>query len=315
MKIKRRKGIKMKIIFGEAVKTLKLKIKDTFLVYFLLALLFITPLHAAIAVLNGLTHEFKVIPGQTYEGVILLKNTEETPEKAKIYQTDYSFNALGQKFFPPPGSNSRSNSGWISFYPSLIDLPPQATLEVKFKIIVPDDPSLKGTYWSLLMVEQTPVLVKPATSLAGKEPSLSLNQVVRYGIQIITHIGETGERKIRIVSSRLVNQEGKYQLQLVVENVGERCLVPDLSLQLFDQQGEQIGQFTGGRWRLYPQTSALYQVDLGSLPENKYRALIFLDNHDDHVFAAQVNLNLSSAERTNSLASKNEKSKSNKDEK
>jgi len=263
-------------------------------------------MHATSAVLNGHTHEFKVTPDQTYEGVIILKNTEETPQKARIYQTDYSFNAQGQKFFPPPGTNPRSNSGWISFHP-LYDLPPQATLEIKFKIMVPADPSLKGTYWSLLMVEQTPTLVRPATSLAGKEPSLSLNQIGRYGIQIITHIGETGERKIRIVNSRLVNQEGKYELQLVVENIGERCLVPDLSLQLFNQKGEQIGQFAGGRWRLYPQTSALYQVNLGSFPENKYKALILLDNHDDHVFAAQVNLNLSLAEPGGSLARKNEK--------
>jgi len=307
MKIKRKKEIKMERLFGVDIISLKLKISEILLVYFLFALLFVMPLHGAIAVLNGLTHEFKVTPGQTYEGVILLKNTGEKPEKARIYQTDYSFNAQGQKFFPPPGSNSRSNSGWISFYPSLIDLPPQATQEVKFKIIVPDDLSLKGTYWSMIMVEQTPTLVQSAIARGGKEPSLSLNQVVRYGIQIVTHIGETGERKIRIVNSRIVHQDGKSKLQLVVENVGERCLVPDLSLQLFNQQGEQIGQFAGGRWRLYPQTSALYQVDLGTLPENKYKALILLDNHDDHVFAAQVNLNLSSAEPNGSLSRRNGK--------
>jgi len=307
MKIERKKKIKKDRVAGTARKSLKLKIREIFLAYFLLILLFITPLQGAIAVLNGLTHEFKVTPGQTYEGVIVLKNTEETLEKARIYQTDYSFNAQGQKFFPPAGSNLRSNAGWISFHPSLIDLPPQATLEVKFKIIVPADPSLKGTYWSLIMVEQMPALIKPASSWAGKEPTLSLNQIVRYGIQIVTHIGETGERKIRIVKSRLVNHEGKYELQLMVENIGERCLVPDLCLQLFNPQGEQMGQFAGGRWRLYPQTSALYRVDLGSLPENKYKALILLDNHDDHVFAAQLNLNLSSAAQESSLVRRNEK--------
>jgi len=312
MKLKRKKKIRMKKLSGKNINSLKLKISETLLVYFSLSLLFIMPLHGAIAILNGLTHEFKVTPGQVYEGVIILKNTEEKPEKARIYQTDYSFNAQGQKFFLPPGSNLRSNAGWISFYPALIDLLPQATQEIKFKIIVPEDPSLKGTYWSLIMVEQAPALVSPTTSLAGKEPSLSLNQVVRYGIQIVTHIGETGERKIRIVNSRLIHQFGKYEFQLVVENIGERCLVPDLYLQLFNQQGAQIGQFAGGRWRLYPQTSALYQVDLGSLPESKYRALILLDNHDDHVFSAQVNLNLNSAEQTSSLARGKEKKKNEK---
>ena len=77
-----------------------------------------------------------------------------------------------------------------------------------------------------------------------------------------------------------------------VENIGERWLTPVLFVELYAENGEYAGKFEGGKWRIYPGTSVRYRVDLTSLPEGTYKALIFVDNLDEYVFGAEYTLDI-----------------------
>ncbi|MCJ7682249.1 MAG: hypothetical protein MUP70_16100, partial [Candidatus Aminicenantes bacterium] len=136
-------------------------------------------IQANIGVLNGLTHEHIVRKGQHVEGVIILKNSSDEPEEARLYLQDFSFNYEGKKEYTNPGTLSRSNSFWVQFSPSRVTVPPQETMEVKYTIQIPLDDELSGTFWSILMVEGVARLTGQAAAENQKDIQFGIRQLMR----------------------------------------------------------------------------------------------------------------------------------------
>ncbi len=248
---------------------------------------------AGVSVIGGLSHE-RIVGnpeiGTTYQGSILISNTGEEPQEVKVYQTDYLFFFDGRNLHGEPGKITRSNADWITFSPKRLVIPPKGTSKVNYTLKVPADETLVGTHWSMLMVEGiskgSPEVIKPEE---GKV-KLGIRTVLRYGIQMITHIGDTGARKLKFLNTRLLKQEERKILQVDIENVGERWLRPFLWTELYDQQGRYIGKFQGGRLRTYPGTSVRFRVDLSQVPKGEYKALVVADCGGDDVFGATYTL-------------------------
>ena len=277
---------------------MKSRIKIFFSVLFLIFLIS-NVVFAKVGVVNGLTHEKIAKAGETYERIIVIKNFGVKTERIKVYQTDYFFYANGSKFYYKPGGFKRSNASWITFYPRRLEIPPQENSEVKCVIAVPKDETLSGTYWSMIMVEIAP---KISTVKSGAEKGKALfgvKQVMRYGIQIVTHINDTGTREIKFLKMELLKQNEERTLQIDIENTGGRWLRPFLWIELYDEMGNYIGKFEGGRLRIYPETSVRYRVELSKIPEGKYKALVIVDNKDEYIFGAEYSFNLISSTSSN----------------
>lgn len=247
------------------------------------------PAAADVSVVNGLTHEKSIKNGETYENRLILKNVAGEPAEVRLYQTDYSFTADGRKFYDSPGTGPRSNAGWIALGQKRIVLPPLGQAELKYTVRVPGQGDLAGTYWSMIMVEEQPKAAAEAAS-AKEQIRFGVRQVMRSGIQIVTHLGETGARKVQFIKTDLLRHGAAKSLAIDVLNTGERWLRPFLIADLVDEKGVSLGRFDGGRWRIFPGTSVRYTIDFGSLPDGKYKALIVLDNKDESVFGAQYTL-------------------------
>ena len=126
-----------------------------------LAVLFFTLLlpyqaESRVAIVGGLTHVRVVTAGETYSGVILLRNIGEEPEEVKVYQADYLFFSDGRNVYGEPGKSARSNANWITLGPKSAMIPGNVILTVHYTINVPDNETLTGTYWSMFMVEGIP---------------------------------------------------------------------------------------------------------------------------------------------------------------
>lgn len=249
-----------------------------------------------VSVVGGLVQEFTLEPGGRAEGNIELRNNTDQPQEVRVYLNDYMFWARGEVAFGEPGSTPRSNARWITLAPQQLTLPPKGIDSVYYVIQVPPDENLKGTYWSVLMVE--PVarqLVEPPAE-GSDQVRMGLAVVLRYAVQMAVHIGQTGERSLRFAEKRLVGKEGKQILELDVENTGERKLRPVVWAELFDAGGRSLGRFEGGRWGIYPGCSVRCRIDLSQVPAGKYRALVVADNGDEYVFGAQYELELTAQE-------------------
>ena len=241
-----------------------------------------------IAVSGELTHEFFVEPGSTYEGEILVTNTSDTLTRVSIEQTDYAFYADGSNLYEEPGTNPRSNSEWLRFaLPSRLTIDPGESITIRYWIDIPHDSSLTGTYWSMILVAP-----RPSEATASEEPaSIGVQAIFQYGIQIVTHIGDSGTREIRIDNVQLLSTEEGVVLQIDLQNIGERWVRPDVWAELYSQTGEMVGRFESARMRIYPTTSVRHRILLPVNP-GTYQALVVFDNLDEYVWGAQYTLEI-----------------------
>jgi len=252
----------------------------------------LSPCFAGINIRGDMTQEKRAKPGETYQGVIVIQNKDKETAEAKIYQTDYLFFCDGRNLYGTPGTAPRSNGGWITLKTRRATVPPGQAAEIPFTIKVPEDTSLSGTYWSMIMVEE---LSRPAPNPAkgGKDKlEVGIQTVLRYGVQMVTHIENSGLRKLKFVKTDLKQENNKVILQLDIENTGERWLRPALSAELYDGKGKLVGRFKGGNFRVFPATSVRMKIDLSGVPKGTYKAMVIADNKDENIFGAQYTLTI-----------------------
>lgn len=255
------------------------------------ALAFSAPVaaHAQIAVLSSTVEEKTAAPGEKYSGTIVVSNPGATPQVARIYQTDYRFAADGTAHYDDPGTTTRSNAPWVTPQATRIVVPPNSQVAVPYSIAVPVSDSLKGTYWSMIMVEGAPN--EPTAGGAGGKPAVAVGAVMRYAIQLATHIRNTGTRTVQFTSpsaSKATN--GNAVLDVDMTDTGERAFRPTLWVEVYDAQGALKGKAKQSRGLLYPGTSLHQHFDLGQLPSGTYKAVIFADTGEDAVFATQYTI-------------------------
>jgi len=237
-------------------------------------------IYAEIGVVGDLIHTHNAQPGETYETRIAVKNFGDLETGIKVFQRDFSYNADGNQFFDEKGAQNRSNATWITYSPVQGKILPMETSEVLCSVQVPNDKTLVGTFWSLILIE----------SSLGR----------RYAIQIVTHIGLTGIVQVEFVNTSLVREEENVSIHVDVKNTGERLISPILYAELYDKDGEFVSKIEGGTWRIYPETSVRYRVDVTGLPAGLYKAMILLDNLDEHVFGTEFLLDLTSKDNSTS---------------
>jgi hypothetical protein len=265
--------------------------KSTLFLFLVLTLSLAGSCFGSVAVVGSLARHHNVQPGETFEGIILLKNTGAEAVEMQIVQNDYLFSADGANHYDKPGTQPRSNAAWLAVSPSRATLPPQGTASVYYKGKIPQDAVVAGTYWSMIMIEP---VATPAPEVKGAKDQIAmgLQTRTRFAVQIVSEIGTTGTEELKVQDKSLVVNEGKTTLHLDVANTGERVQIPALWAELYNAQGISLGRFEGGRWRIYPGCSVRYKVDLTDVPAGKYTAMVVMDTGGEYVTGAQYSLEL-----------------------
>ena len=244
---------------------------------------------AGVTVIGNLTREKTTTMGEMYSGEIIIQNTGDDLEEVEIYQTDYLFDCNGTSSYGEPNQIPRSNAGWIDFGPKRFVIPAGQRAQIHYTVRVPAVDTLSGSYWSILMVEAIPVSSPESVRFKG---GVGINTVVRYGIQMVNHIGTNGNRQIAFLGAELQAEEGKKILQIDIENVGDWLLRPLMWVDVYGEQGQHIGMFEGDRLRTYPGTSVRHRIELGSIPPGTYKALVVADCGGDDLFGIQYTLTI-----------------------
>jgi hypothetical protein len=240
---------------------------------------------AQIAVLSSTVEERVASPGSRYTGDIVISNPTREAQAVRIYQTDYRFLADGTSRFDDAGTSTRSNARWIAPQATRVTVPAGARITVPYAVSVPADTTLRGTYWSAVMVEGV------TDPLVGASQQLAVGSVMRYAIQVATHIDASGERDVRFESpSAGLTPAGSAMLDLDVLNTGERGVRPGLSVEVYDADGKLRARARQQRGLLYPGTSLHQRFDLGALPAGTYKAIVFADTGAEPVLATQYTI-------------------------
>ena len=260
----------------------------------LIALALLTASSAApaqIAVVGNTVEERIGAPGESYTGTIVVRNLTQQDQPVRIYQTDYQFFADGTSHFNDPGTTARSNAKWITPTVRSLLVPPSSEMTVSYTVRVPAGDSLMGTYWSAIMVEGAPT---EAGRSSGGRPQVGVGAVMRYAVQVATHIRSTGSRKVEFANTKFITDTATQQqtFELEVKNAGERAYRPALWIEVYDQSGTLKANARQERGLLYPGTSLKQVFQLGKLAPGTYRAVVFADSGEDAVFASQFTLKL-----------------------
>jgi len=250
----------------------------------------LSTLYAApsISVPGSLTHENTVELGETIKGSIPILNRGDSVGRVKVYVMDYLFNSEGQTFYEKLGFNPRSNGNWIKTSRTYLEIPPNNEVNFTYTLQVPKTLKKDGTYWSIILVE--PLLPPPTDT--GQKNTASIQTVMRYGIQVVTHLGKTGKYDLKIANKNIESNDEKKYFSIDVENSGSLMLAPQISVELFNNLGNYIGNFKGPKLRIFPTCSVKYSVDLGNLSKGDYKAVLILDHNEGEVFGAQYDLSL-----------------------
>lgn len=232
-------------------------------------------------------------PGAVYRGTIAIRNTGKTPVQTKLYRTDYTFAADGSNQYGEPGLLPRSNGRWVRLSQEQLTIPAEGVASVRYEVTVPVDATLKGSYWSMIMIEPLAAAESPDQGALRKgQARAALTAVTRYGVQLASDIGNTGKAQLRFDNPRLLQDKRGKLLAVDVGNTGERSLNPQISLELQAAEGAAVRKITGSRQRLYPDSSARFQLDISAVPAGAYRALVTADAGGDDVFGSQFDLTI-----------------------
>ena len=244
--------------------------------------------HAAaqISVVGSTVVEHDAAAGERYEGSILVRNTSDKPRAVRVYKSDYSFFADGTSRFDAAGQLPRSNASWIEPAVSTLTIPAGSDVAVTYTVRVPAADTLRGTYWSTLMIEGE---VMPPVVTDARQ--VGLGAVIRYAVQLATHLQATGSRTVALSNQRLVtDSSGARTLEVDVLNSGERAYRPSLWVELYDAGGTQRAKLQQQRGLLYPGSSLRQRFVFGDLAPGSYKAVVFVDTGADEVVAAQYRL-------------------------
>jgi len=241
-----------------------------------------------ISLLSPTVEEHQATTGETYTGRMVLSNPTSTPQTLRIYQQDYAFRADGSNNFADPNSLPRSNASWVTPQATRVTVPPRSELTVPYSVKVPASDSLKGTYWSMILIEAA----EQAPTQSGAAGNVGIGTVVRYGVQVATHIGSSGARAVTFEKPNATHvANGDAALDIDVVNTGERAIHPKMSVEIYDGSGALKAKTKPQeRGLVYPGTSFRQTFTFGKLAAGTYKVLVFADTGDPKVLASQYTI-------------------------
>lgn len=120
---------------------------------------------------------------------------------------------------------------------------------------------------------------------------MNIHESIRYAIQIVTNIGQTGTGQLEFQQPGVVTEGEKRFFDFILLNTGERFISPDVSMELFDAEtGESVKVIKAPKNGIYPTTSTKWRFPLEGLPAKTYKAVIVADGAGEDVFGLEYTI-------------------------
>ncbi|WP_304232213.1 hypothetical protein [Jiulongibacter sediminis] len=238
---------------------------------------------ASIVIKNGLTHVHGITKGGEDTGKIIVKNESAKSTKILIYKMDLLTQCGQNSSYILHEDFKYSLEDWLSMTIEEKVLDAGEEFTFFYKIQTPENAET-GSYWSMIMVEGTdPYTEKQANGV-------SVNSIVRYGIQVVADIGFKEESNLSVADIQMENSETP-SLDVIVQNNGAFSEKVRLYLEVYNEDGEQIATIKGLSRRVYPRMCSDYKLVLESLQKGTYEAVLVMDNGKD-LFASNISLEI-----------------------
>lgn len=253
-------------------------------ILFLLCVL--QPSHAAIVILNGLTHVHTTSSGGQINGKIVVRNDGAKESRIIIYKQDLLSNCQSAFEYKETASHKRTLGNWLKTNVDEKLLAPSEEYTIFYTIDVPKDLKENGSFWSVLMVEGA----EPVREEFSK--GMQVNSKVRYAVQVITDVGIVQNPKLTFDNLNLKKVDSKTtKIDVKIKNDGFFSTRANVLVEIYNAKGEKIKTYNGLAKRIYPGNCNLFEIELMNLPKGKYDGVVIADNGKD-LFGTNIVLDL-----------------------
>ena len=234
---------------------------------------------ADVVLVSDMTTVHTAAPGQQIRGTLTVRNTGSEAEQVTLSLQDYSTRSPSTRDLTPPGTLDRSLASWLTLESESVRIAPGEIRELSYDIAVPDSAGLAGSYWSVVMIEETP---EPADASG----SISILQRSRIATRVVVDVSG-GTRLVSFVASGLAQDGDDIALYTDIENTGTSMLAITPKVELYQQDGSRQGVYQSEPVSLYPDCSWRYTVAMPNVPAGDYTAIVVADGGDGALFGAR----------------------------
>lgn len=242
------------------------------------AFLFFTIITKAnVIVVNGLTHKFSGVSGQTFKGKVILINPTSIDQRVIFSLNEALYNCETGRTFVEKAAHINSSTTW--FNGSVLEkvLAPKEKFIYKFSITIPNDALLKGSYWTTLMVD----VDKPVRKEVSK--GIGLSTKMRYAIRLLTDVNLMDDVALDFKQIELKPESQKNKRKLTVKIFNESLFIENvkLSLEVYDFNGNKILMSKTQRLSVFPNVCRDFNIDVSNLKKGDYKCIVLADSREE----------------------------------
>ena len=177
------------------------------------------------------------------------------------------------------GKEPRSLTKWLTFSPNEMELAPGETRDINCQIIVPNDPTLTGSYWGVVFVEQAPEVgaSKPKTHIGMTQ--VGIDTIFRYAVKIYVTIKGTETRAALFTGLDIKKNGSELKVKAILQDKGNIVLRPKVWVEIRDTSDSVVLTQEYVHQTVLPDTSRSYNFDLQnvSIPPGTYLVMVIAD--------------------------------------
>lgn len=233
-----------------------------------------------VIVLNGLTHVYTGKSGDVISGEIILVNSSNEEQRVTFELSDAIFSCTESRRFSNDATHPQSSRDW--FKGNLVDklINPKEKYVYRFTIEIPNDTSLKGSYWNMLMVN-----VEQPIKEELLDKNIGLDTKIRYAIGLMTHVDNHGEMDLDFesIAIRKNSTTQSKEMEIKLFNFTSFIEAVRLSIEVYDGEGNVVFEDSTDRYLTFPKLCKDFKIDVTSLPAGEYECVLIADARDEFV--------------------------------
>ncbi|PKA82619.1 hypothetical protein ATE92_0753 [Ulvibacter sp. MAR_2010_11] len=235
-------------------------------------------IQANVIILNGLTHSYSGVSGQTYEGQIILVNISDENQRVTFDLNEAIYDCQTGRSFVKDIAHKNSSSGWFDSSVRDIVLIPKEKYAFKYNITIPNDKTLEGSYWTTLIVN----VEKPIREEVIK--NIGLDTKIRYAIRLLTDINENEDVQLDFEDVVLTDNPINSEKLLDVKILNESIYIENvrLALEIYNTSGTKVLDIKTKRAKIFPEVCRDFSVDVSDLPKGTYECVLIADSRDEY---------------------------------
>lgn len=254
-----------------------MKTKLLIIVFFTI---FVNSLYSNVAITNGLTHIYSGSSGDVISGEVILVNGSTEEQYITFELNDAIFSCTTNRIFTKEYTHPQSSINW--FESNITDkvLAPKERYVYRFTIKIPKDKTLRGSYWSALMVHlENPIR---EDSING---NIGLDSKITYAVGLLTHVNTFDELNINFKDITISENENSNKKQLEVKLFNKSLFIEGvrLSLEIYDKNGTKIYEAVTDRNMTFPGFCRDYKIDISELISGEYDCVLIADSREEFV--------------------------------